>query len=83
MEAFEQFLKMEKENFNFSGICFLHNYLGMFSTCFCLWICLYGDSANAVPTIRNCTPEFPTFGGIAGCQPDRSAMDGPLPGRTA
>ena len=50
---------------------------------FYFWLCLYGDSANAVPTVRNCTPEFPTLGGIAGCQPSRGAMAGPLPGRSA
>ncbi len=32
------------------------------------------DSANAVPTIRNCTPEFPTFGGIAKVNPDRGVQ---------
>jgi hypothetical protein len=27
------------------------------------------DSANAVPTAKNCTPELPTFGAITGINP--------------
>ena len=38
----------------------------LFSLNFVLSLDLFiRESANAVPTIRNCTPEFPTFGGIA------------------